>query len=128
MIRILRFTAVLLALIAFAWTAVPTSPAPQPAPFAPANRLAAPENENAAVALADMRDFAGRGFVVIKERPETFRTVESWGAYELRWMTFEVVGGEVRVYHATSKADHAIRYTFLQHDHDSHGHGWEQVR
>lgn len=126
-----RFTLALIFITAFAWSVVPTSPASRPVQenqeFAPAAGLTAPEDENSAVALADMRAYVQRHFVVIKERPETYKSVGAWGAYELRSLTFDVAGGSVRVHHATSKADGAVRYTFFQDGHPTHGQRWEPV-
>jgi hypothetical protein len=128
----LRFTValavVIIVVIAFASSAVPTSPPPS-TPLSKAapvftTGLAVPESENAAVALADMRSHAHHHFVVLKERPETFRTVEHYDAYELRWMEFEVAGGVIRVYHATNRDDSALRYTFLHDGRTAHD-GWQ---
>ena len=132
MIRMLRFTVtlvVLIVVIAVVSSAVPTSPTPSTsvrkvsAIFT--TDLAVPESENAAVALADMRSHAHQHFVVLKERPETFWTVEHYGAYALRSIEFEVAGGVIRVYHATNRDDSALRYTFLQDGRTESANGWQ---
>lgn len=128
--RTLGILTVLLIAAVFASSGVPASPQHNAAktPFSPAAGLAVPHDEAAAVALADMRAYVGRHYTVIKERPESFRTIEAWNSeYDLRWVTFEVAGGAVRVYHATSRADSTVRYTFVHDGHATHGHSWEPV-
>ena len=80
------------------------------------------------VAIADMRHFAQQHFVIIGERPETFRVVEQWSpAHVLRWMEFDTPHEIIRVYHATDKHNPAVRYISLWDRHHERYHAWQLV-
>jgi hypothetical protein len=112
--------------IAIAASATPSPQSTRPIekhPSAPAASRAVPADEHSAVALADIRAYAQQHFVVLRERPATFHTFEL-DAYEMRSLELEVVGGVIRIHHATSRDDPTIRYTIVQDGDGSRRHIW----
>src|SRR5260370_534135 len=87
------------------------------APIADGTGRNAHESASEAVALSDIRHYAQHHFTVIREHPETLGVVENWSPrYDLRWTDFEVsevTAQTVRIYHATNRHDHSLRFISL---------------
>ena len=81
-----------------------------------------------AVALADMRQFGEQHFVIVGAVPGTLRVVGDWSAtHVLRWADFDAGNEIVRIYHATNRHNHALRYVSLGDGHHGRHHEWKPV-
>jgi hypothetical protein len=85
-------------------------------------------NHNDHVAIADMHTYARHNLGGLHEHPDSFGAADRWAHdWELRWMDYEVGGRTIRIYHATSKHNEALRYTSLWDGHKVRYHDWERV-
>lgn len=79
-------------------------------------------------ALTDMHHFAAGHFGAVHERPETFGQAVEWAPdWELRWIDFETPQRVVRIYHATSRHDHQIRFVARWDHHNGHYNHWQKA-
>lgn len=92
------------------------------------SHLAAPHAQNDHVAIADMHMYARHNLGGLSEHPDSFGAADRWAHdWELRWLDYEVDGRTIRIYHATSKHNEALRYTSLWDGHKVRYHDWERV-
>jgi len=73
------------------------------------------------IALAEMRTAALHYLGEVHELPGTFGTVDGWShEWYLRWNDYEIGTNTIRIYHATNRHNHDLRYTSLWDS--AHGH------
>jgi hypothetical protein len=72
------------------------------------------------IALAEMQT-AALQYGEVHELPDTFGTADTWShEWSLRWNDYEIGANTIRIYHATNRHNHNLRYTFLWDV--AHGH------
>lgn len=85
-------------------------------------------DEHDAVAITDMHVAALHHFGVVEEEHDAFGTVEGWSPnWELRYIDYGTPEHSIRVYHATSTHNHAVRYVSIIDAASGFYQGWQVI-
>lgn len=80
------------------------------------------------IALDDMHTYAVHRLGVLDEHPHSVGSTDQWSNdWDLTWADYSGIDGHIRIYHATSKHDEALRFTTVWHGHGAQYGPWERV-